>query len=113
MIILIGRAAKTRLRRLQNAFLLPAPADERNPHFVLAGRNRDAHFESRIGSVHVDLELRTALRVAGETLGVGIALRFAPHREALDADAIQSNVELMRLANADDVVVLFAAATEP
>ena len=38
----------------------------------------------------------------------GHALRFAAHREPLETHAVQPDVDLVRLAHADDVVVLLA-----
>ena len=72
---------------------------------MLAGLHRDAHLKTRIGRVHVDLELGRSLRVAGESLRHGHAFRLAAHREAFDADSVQPDIDLVRLAHADDVVV--------
>ena len=71
---------------------------------------RDAHLETRIGRVHVGLEFGRSLRVAGESLRHGRALGLAAHCEALDADSVQPNIDLMRLAHADDVGRTIAAS---
>ena len=109
VVILVGRASEPGLRRLQHAFGLPEPLDEGHADLVRAGRHRDADLEIRVGGVHVVFPLGIALRVAGEILRGGHPLRFAAHRELLQADAVETDVELVRLAHADDVVVLLAS----
>ena len=69
----------------------------------------DAHLEMRVGGVHVLFELRIALRVAREVLRRRHPLRFAADGEPLQAHAVETEVELVPLAHADDVVVLLAA----
>ena len=58
---LVRRAAEARLRRLQHAFGLPEPLDERHADLVRARLHRHAHFEPRVRGVHVALPLGIAL----------------------------------------------------
>ena len=60
----------------------------------------------RVGGVHVFFEFRIALRIPGEVLRRRHPLGFAADGEPLQAHAVETEVELVRLAHADDVVVL-------
>ena len=106
VVVLVGRAAETGLRRLQHAFRFPESSDERHADLVRARLHRDAHLEMRVGGVHVFLEFGIALRVPGEVLRGRHPLRFAADGEPLQAHAVETDVELVPLAHADDVVVL-------
>ena len=76
---------------------------------MVAGFHRHAHLQAGIRGVHVHLELRITLRIAGKILGRRHALRFAADCESLQQHAVQPKLELMGLAQSDDVVVLLPA----
>jgi hypothetical protein len=70
-----------------------------------AGAHRHADFETGVGGVHVHLPLRIALRVAGEALRRGAAAALAADGELPHACTVDAHVDLVRLAQADDVEI--------
>ena len=70
-----------------------------------ARRDRHAHDQAGVGRVHVLFPLRFALRVAGEALGSRHAFAFAADREPFEQRAIETHVDLMRLAHPDQIEI--------
>ena len=93
MVILVGRASETGLRWLQHAFGFPESPDERHADFVNTGFHRDAHFQMRVGRVHVLFEFGIALRIAGEVFRVRHPFCFAAHGEPLQQLAVQPDAD--------------------
>ena len=105
---LVGRAREAALRRLKDAFSLPMAPDERHADFVRTSLHRQTHRESLIGGVHVDFPFRIALCVAGKALRRRQSFPAAADREPLDQRAVQADVDLVRLAHADQVQIELA-----
>ena len=95
-------------RRLQHAFAFPQPPHEGHADDVGARFHRRAHFQAAVGRQHVSLPLGIAWCVARVVLGRRHALPFAADRKPFQQDAVEPDVELMRLAHANDVVVKLA-----
>src|SRR6185369_1320579 len=62
---------------------------------------------------HVIFPFRIALGVAWKVLRRRHALSFSPEVESVDADAVNSDVDLMRLTHTDDVVVELTPQADP
>ena len=67
--------------------------------------HRHANLEPPVGGQHVVLPFRVAGRVAREILRRGHAFAFAADGEPFQQRAIEPDVDLMRLAHTDEVVV--------
>ncbi len=80
-------------------------AHERHADFARPGLDRHADFEARVRGMHVDFPARVALRVAREALGCRQPLAVAADGESLEQRAIESQVDLVRLAHANQVEI--------
>ena len=114
---LVDGEGEAGLTRLQHAFRLPVLPLERDADHPLAGLGVEAHFEVLVGPEHVGLPVGMAeeRRVTGEARGGrgGVRGRPAPDREPGHEPPVDPHVQMLRRAEAADVVGVGALQAQP
>jgi hypothetical protein len=106
---LVGGASEPMLRWLEYACGFVVLAHERDRDVSRPCFDRQAHFQPGISRLHVHLPLGISLILSDEALGSRSSLGLAADGEPLEQRAVQSKLNLVRIAHPDDVVVQLSA----
>ncbi|MEZ5420500.1 MAG: hypothetical protein R2708_24595 [Vicinamibacterales bacterium] len=113
LVHLVGAAREVHGQRLLDALELPRRGRERRRHDVRAGGHGRPQLEPLVGRVHVQLVGRLAHDLAVPGQRPRHPGGAAAHGEALHAHAVDADVERLRMAHPDDVVVDLPAQAQP
>src|SRR5262245_5355108 len=101
VIQLVNRAGEAAFGRPEDSCRFVVLLDKRDAHVPGARLDRDANLQPGVGVLHVVLPLGIAEILSDEALSRSPALRLAADVKSLEQRAVQTDLNLVRIAHPD------------